>query len=218
MLKRFVHFKYCLFIVAGLTLHPCFSWIVCGQETVNQRKSSGVGKTEMGLKEGEWLFYYPDGKLMAQENYKNGMLHGTCLAFFPNGQLASKEWWQEDLQEDSAWYFHPNGKLQRKGRYEAGVYQGLWLTFFFNGVLQQACMYLDGLPNGICKNWYDNGRLEEEGRYLDGKKQGQFIFYFREKELPRVIGEYWNDKETGWWITLNKRGKVKQLERFPENQ
>lgn len=216
MPKQFVRFSYCLSLLAGLFLFPGISQVVNGQQNGNLQKSNGVGKSEKGLKEGEWLFYYPDGKLMAQENYKNGMLHGTCLSFFPNGQMASREWWQEDLQEDSAWYFHPNGKLHRKGRYEAGVYQGVWFTFYENGVLQQVCPYLDGLPNGICKNWFENGHLQEEGRYLDGKKQGQFIFYFREKELPNIIGEYWNDSEAGWWITLNKRGKVKKLEKFPE--
>ncbi|HRH34494.1 MAG TPA: toxin-antitoxin system YwqK family antitoxin [Catalimonadaceae bacterium] len=187
---------------------------VLAQANQPAQKSNGVGKMENGQKVGEWIFYYPDGQLMAREQYKEGMLDGICLAYFPNGQLASKENWKEDLQEDSSWYYHPNGKIFRKGIYNDGVYQGTWLTFYENGRLQQSCPYLDGLPNGFCKNWYETGRLQEIGRYMDGKKSGQFVFYFPEKEIPSLIAQYWNDTETGLWVTLDKKGRIKKLEQF----
>ena len=65
--------------------------------------SNGVGELLKGLKTGEWKFYYPSGKLMAIEMYKEGMLHGKSTAYFPDGAIASVENWQDDLQEDSAW-------------------------------------------------------------------------------------------------------------------
>ena len=37
-------------------------------------KASGTLKNQK--KEGPWQYYYPDGKLNAEENYQNGELHG----------------------------------------------------------------------------------------------------------------------------------------------
>lgn len=211
MQKQFVLFNIrilLLILYVGQASH------LFAQESQPVQKSNGIGKIENGQKVGEWLFYYPNGQLMAKEQYKSGMLDGVCLAYFPNGQLASKENWKEDLQEDSSWYYHPNGKIYRKGVYIDGVYQGIWLTYYENGRIQQECYYLDGLPNGICKNWFETGGIQEVGRYLDGKKSGQFVFYFSEKELPSLIAQYWNDAETGLWVTLDKKGKIKKLEQY----
>lgn len=212
MQKQSAHFKLLIWAISlGFWMN---SVETNAQDSSTVLKSNGVGKTENGHKVGEWLFYYPNGKLMAKENYKAGMLDGICLAYFPNGQLASKEKWDEDLQEDSSWYYHPNGSIFRKGMYVNGVYQKTWLTYFENGKLEQECPYLDGVPNGICKNWFESGRLKETGRYHDGKKEGQFVFYFSDKEIPSQIAQYWNDVPTGLWVTLNKRGKILKLEEF----
>jgi antitoxin component YwqK of YwqJK toxin-antitoxin module len=206
ILKQF----YCL--VCGLSI-ILFAQICFAQN--GKDKSLSKGEIINGLKEGEWLFYYPDGKIMAKELYKNDELNGKSFSYYPNGLLSGIEYWVDDLQEDSAFYFHPNGKLNRKGRYEKGVYQGIWLTFFENEVLNQLVYYVDGLPDGKSKNWFSSGLIEEEGSYRFGKKDGQFISYFEKKGSPiRLISNYLDDKEAGVWIFFTKKGKMDHFDRF----
>jgi len=185
------------------------------QAQVLKEKSKSQGNLVNGLKEGEWLFFYPDGKIMAKEMYKEDELSGKSNSYFPDGKLSSTENWVEDLQEDSAFYYHNNGTLNRKGIYEKGVYQGLWLTFFENGKLSQTVYYVDGLPEGPSKNWYESGLIQEEGFYENGKKHGQFVFYVEKKGSPiGLISNYKKDKEVGVWIYFNKRGNIERLQRF----
>jgi antitoxin component YwqK of YwqJK toxin-antitoxin module len=166
------------------------------------------GSLKDGKKEGEWEFYFPDGRLMAREQYSAGELNGNAISYFPDGRISQIENWIEDIPEDSAWYFHPSGSLHRKGRYKSGVYDGLWLTFYPDGKLEQSGTYRNGIPDGLFTNWFENGFLKEEGRYREGKKEGQFIFFRKAgKGKIELLANYCNDQPCGIWVWYNKRGK-----------
>ncbi|HOY94444.1 MAG TPA: toxin-antitoxin system YwqK family antitoxin [Catalimonadaceae bacterium] len=216
MRKLSGHFKFCqgfLFLMASWILFSSAS--LAQTESKSGQNSKGEGQLVNGLREGAWKFYYPNGRLMASETYRNGELNGISTSYFPDGNVSSVENWADDLQQDSSWYFHPNGKIHRKGRYEKGVYQGVWLTFYPGGQIQQSGGYLDGLPSGLYRNWFENGFLQEEGEYSGGKKNGQFVFYFQEKkDRISLIAFYRNDAPAGISVRFNKRGKVLKLEKF----
>ena len=181
----------------------------------NGQSKREKGEMRNGRREGLWEYFYPDGRIMARENYLNGEQNGLSTGYFPDGTISQLENWKNDLQQDSSWYFHPNGKLFRKGLYESGVYQGLWFSFYANGKLEQSGGYLNGMPEGLFQNWYENGGLKEEGYYRDGKKDGQFIFYRPQKTRIQLVANYFMDKPCGTWIYFNRRGKKGKAEPAP---
>lgn len=76
-------------------------------------------------KDGIWYFLYPDGTLMAIENYQEGKIHGEARNFDFSGNLQALENYCHGLIHDSAFYYHPQGHLQKKGRFEEGLSGGL---------------------------------------------------------------------------------------------
>lgn len=187
-----------------------------GQIPSSPKASRTEGSRVNGLKEGIWLVYYPDGKIMAREEYLHDQLSGLSIGYFPDGQISYKEQWKEDLQQDSAWYFHPNGKLHRKGRYEGGSYEGIWKTWDENGTLVQQLNYHLGLPDGLFKSWFPSGQMEQEGFYRAGKKDGAYLFYFdRPGKVLFQSAAYSNDKEVGLWVEFNRKGKVVSTRIYP---
>jgi len=62
-----------------------------------------------GIKEGEWIEFYSDGKVNVKGIYKDDKLNGPIV------------------------YYYPNGEVRKKGQYTMGVKKGIWLTFDLNG-------------------------------------------------------------------------------------
>ena len=76
---------------------------------------SGIenGNIKNGRKNGEWLYYYPNGQLINKEIYKDGKLDGLREKYYENGQFKMKGnlkfGWQDGLWE----YFNEDGSLLR---------------------------------------------------------------------------------------------------------
>ena len=45
------------------------------------------GVLHLGLKEGTWEYYSPDGKLMAKVDYHKDMLHGENIIYYSDGKV-----------------------------------------------------------------------------------------------------------------------------------
>lgn len=106
-------------------------------------------------KQGLWKYYSDiDSSLIAEENYKNGILNGKSttyypesekaaetftfingkregryLKFFPDGSTMTKGSYKNDQLNGDFMLFYPNGKIQLKGQYDRGQQTGNWNYF-----------------------------------------------------------------------------------------
>jgi len=118
---------------------------------------SGKLETEGILNErkrvGNWKYFYPDGALLSEENYKKGKLHGEQLNYYPEGQLT----------EFSV--------------YKNGLLHGITSKYSSKEILIEEVEYKNGKPNGVAKYFELNGNLKETGVYKDGKRVGKWEYY-----------------------------------------
>lgn len=82
-------------------------------------KMSGGYKS--GLKDGNWIYRFEDGKQRFTGNYVQG---------FPNGKHT---------------YFFESGKIQQEGKYSMGKKEGDWRKYDENGLLIFTVTYKDGI-------------------------------------------------------------------------
>src|SRR5437879_4999878 len=86
--------------------------VVAAQEVAKEYYATGElkasGKIVNGLKDGEWLFYYPSGKKNSIENYKAGVLHGNVSYYYPDEVVQGREQWSDGKMQGAAEYFHAN--------------------------------------------------------------------------------------------------------------
>ncbi len=54
------------------------------------------GEVVNGLREGEWKWYYPDGKLKRTSIYKKGKKNGKTIYYYPNGKKRSEIYFVDD--------------------------------------------------------------------------------------------------------------------------
>lgn len=111
-------------------------------------------------KHGAWK-YYRSGKLVMDEQYENGLLHGASQLYYPDGKVYERKRYK-------------NGK-------EAGVYEQLDVR----GSLVFEMMFENGAQNGGVRYYYDNNRIRISGRYENGVRVGEWTFFDPDGKVER---------------------------------
>jgi len=168
---------------------------------------------DKGKKTGAWKLFYPNGKINAEEFYKNGRRDGIIKTYGFEGTLQTVENWRAGIQEDSTWEYHSNGQVKRKGVFKDGVYEGFWLTYYENGAVQNRGNYSMGQPSGEFIFYRFNGITEFQAQYVDGIKDGPAIEY-DEKGRVKAKGHYKGEEKVGEWIYYNAKGNEIKKEIF----
>ena len=118
---------------------------------------NGNLKTEGVLNErkrvGPWKYFYKNGAVMSQENYKNGLRHGEQFVFYSNG------------------------KITERSLFKNGLLDGISIKYSSKGILIEEVAYKKGKPNGLARYFELNGNLKETGIYIDGKRVGKWEYY-----------------------------------------
>jgi len=104
-------------------------------------------------------YFFKNGQLDTEYNYKNGVLHGTCIDYYPSG---GKHWIE---------------------RYENGYRSGVWIQYIDDGWLYKKTTYKDDVLNGTCTTYYSSGTIEEKGEYVNGSRDGTWKFYHQSGKL-----------------------------------
>lgn len=115
-------------------------------EDVTEKFPDGTTKARYttdaeGRKVGQFIEYYPDGKVHIKANYVRGELTG-------------------DYTEH-----HPSGKVKIKAAYKAGKLNGAYTSFHDNGKPAVKAVYADGLRHGPYAEWDADGRVVAEQIY-----------------------------------------------------
>ncbi len=148
--------------------------------------------------QGEWFFYDQQGRLKTQGHYLNGKEHGSWISFFENGQL-NYEGQYDNGSESGLWQvFHPNGKLASKVNFVAGKREGLAQWYYPNGKIAQKGQYEHGERKGVFVSFYENGEISEVGQYENGEKVGDW--------------RWWKENGDGWKLVQYEGGKGKEVE------
>ena len=99
-------------------------------------------------------WYYENGNLFQDVNYKNGVLFGDRKVYFENG------------------------KLKNETTYKNGEIDGEWKEYYENGNTRETGTYEKGEKEGLWKYFYKNGKLKEEGKFVFDKKVDVWKSYF----------------------------------------
>ena len=85
-------------------------------------KKTEEGAYKEGLKDGEWIAYYPGGKNPAVvSQYKNGELHGTMKQYSRRGELLSEIDYKDGLKHGRFIIYGKKGEVVNERQYEHGM-------------------------------------------------------------------------------------------------
>lgn len=124
---------------------------------IPEGKVLSKGQMKGKVRVGKWVYYHPGTeKVMKEEHYENGVLHGKQITYFDNGNITKTEEFEHGELHGVVKVYNPDGKLRRYLTYE-------------NGEL-----------NGPAKFYDADGNLVSEGNYKNHKQIGEWKTYEEE--------------------------------------
>ena len=80
-------------------------------------------------------FFYPDGQIRMEGEYKNGMKNGRWISYYNNGNRWSEGYYKKNINEGKTITWHENGQKYYQGYYKNGERKGKWKFWDENGKL-----------------------------------------------------------------------------------
>jgi antitoxin component YwqK of YwqJK toxin-antitoxin module len=84
---------------------------------------TGEGREKTMVKE---AFFYPDGKLRMEGEYKEGLKDGRWASFYNNGNNWSEGFYKLGINHGKTTTWHENGQKYYEGFYNEGKRSGIW--------------------------------------------------------------------------------------------
>jgi uncharacterized protein len=131
---------------------------------------------------GEWKWWYESGNLLRVETFLKGLPDGEMTEYDDSLNVITKGSFLDGLKEGEWMYIE--GDEKTVGEYRNGEKTGIWKTLYTgNNRLALQENYVDGLENGKYTRYHYNGKVWEEGVFLMGNKDGTWRKYNTEGVL-----------------------------------
>jgi len=172
-----------------------------------------TGKVKNFKKNGNWTYYYEDGKtIQLSGQYKNDLKTGNWNEYQKNGKKKIRIRYIKDKVKEKRIY-HESGTPKFHINYRNGVKNGKYMEYDNEGKCIDIAWFKDDKRNGQTNLWYINGNKKAIGNYKEGKKDGKWKLYSQHGVIQSE-GYYKNGEKTGLWKFFNERGKKIEEKKF----
>lgn len=168
------------------------------------------GQYRSGQPEGEWIAYFPSGKVKIKSSYRAGSLEGELQVFFENGQPERVAQYANDELNGPLRVYNMSGELVLEKMYDNGELLGYRGPDAPTGPL---------LPAGAAIGTrFANGRPAATETYQKGQLTGPRTYYYSSGQVYRRLENNADGQLHGLTVTYYPNGKVQEEEpyRFDE--
>jgi antitoxin component YwqK of YwqJK toxin-antitoxin module len=201
-------------------------------QNIGQVGDSIINYTDInGMKQGNWITKYSNGKTKYEGFFKNNKPTGKFVRYYDTGNIQSVAYFYDNSKyssikfydnaerllaagrykeqnKDSIWnYYLPEGKLISVEEYDNGKLNGTSKTFFYpSGLLHETINYKDNIKDGLYeKLWNDGVTPRLRVRYCNGMVCDTMFVYFESGKIESTI-PYKDDKRHGLEMNYNEKG------------
>lgn len=89
-----------------------------------------------GIKNGDFILYYPNGKIEMKGKIVNDKNEGEWKYYLPDGTLQTVGIFVNDVPESTWTWYYQDGKIFEQGNFKNGIRIGEWKTFDQYGKLR----------------------------------------------------------------------------------
>lgn len=155
-----------------------------------------------GNRDGEWVFYFYNGKVSRVKHYKEDEETGVDSSFYDNGVVrfvdvindedktsvlsrynyygvpSSVITYKDDERNGPATFYNSFGTEKYNVAYVEGDLEGEFIEYYDNKQIAVQVNYIKDERDGLRKTYYKNGQLKSEGTYVEGELEGELKTYF----------------------------------------
>lgn len=166
-------------------------------------KLKQIGVFTKDLKDGEFIWFFENGKKSAKRTYRNGFFIDTGYSWYENGTIQKKIAIRKNLPQNDCegcngiiFDYDSSGFLKERYTLQNGMYEGVKIIYEKNGTWLQRTYKNDRL-NGATKEFLINEEIND---------------------TTIVKGQYINDLEEGTWEFINLRKKSKEYRTYRQGK
>ena len=170
-----------------------------------------------GIKNGNYYFYKPNGKIRKSGHYYNGKMDSIWEEkFITSDQLYQIRSYSKGEKNGVFKEFTLSGDLLIDGNYISGNKNGDWTYYYRNKNIDMQGGFKEDQQHGYWKFYYPKGDIYYEGEFINGQKDGEWKFYYNDGNLWRK-GIYSHDQKNGLWTTLYENSEKSMEGHFKNN-
>ena len=136
-----------------------------------------VNKSELKKGTGKLAWYYPNGQLNTEIEYKDGYENGVESIWHSNRKPSATLTYRNGMKEGSYKLLDSYGKVKYESFYKNDLLDSIYIQYDFDGNKTSQMMYNCGNLNGERKWFYPNGKTDVAGAYKDDSRNGVFNYY-----------------------------------------
>lgn len=172
---------------------------------VNQR-------VELDNGSGKYIVKYPNGQMMLEGNYTNGIPNGSFTWYYPDGSIETKgAFFNDERHGEWTWYYR-NGQMETQRFYVYGTPDSVRTDWFEDGKVSYRAQFKNGELEGIATGYFPgSGNKRYEINYVDGARRGETIYYGENGEA--VHKRFYVD---GWLTQYAVQGKDGKMGPFKD--
>jgi antitoxin component YwqK of YwqJK toxin-antitoxin module len=163
------------------------------------------GEYRNNLQQGKWLFYFKKGVFEQTGFFSNGYFNGEWKWFYPDSSLLRCENFTNGRRNGFYFELSERGDTVVRGFYKDNLKTGYWIIQ--SGDITEKGIYANDLKQGIWKAYYSNNVLMSVGNYIDGNPDGKHIFYYDNKFIKEEQF-YVNGIKEKVWKKYNEDGTL----------
>lgn len=163
------------------------------------------GLCAAGNRIGEWIFYYPNGKVEQRGLYdKKGRPKGVWKWFYENEALMREESYVNGKREGPMTDYGEDGKILTKGEYFDNMQEGIWV--YETPEYKEIGKYTNDKQDSVWRSFYmPKGKPRFEGKFINGEPEGLHTWYF-ESGQKMFYGNYAGGMKQGEWYFYDENG------------
>ena len=162
--------------------------------------------------------FYPNGSVKREAYFKNGLPCGTVKTYDKEGRLISQEEYKNGLKDGKTKRFNfiHNIPTEEQLSYKDGFLHGSRKLFGPDGKLLMSEEYRNGKRDGDVKHFNSEGSMEVKAEYKNGKKHGKRIFYYANGNIMHEE-TFSGGMLQGERKTYAKNGRLTLIETYKDN-
>jgi antitoxin component YwqK of YwqJK toxin-antitoxin module len=129
-----------------------------------------------GDKEGNFTYYFQDGKVSGRTQFKNGEKDGAVTHYYHSGQTADSLNYAQDREDGYFVYYYLNGQKKEEGFYDMGDLNGPFSSYDEMGNLKESGYYREGEKEG-CWDSYSPAHRKTFEQYFSNGWELQSVTY-----------------------------------------
>ncbi len=134
-----------------------------------------------GREDGPSMEWSPDGVLVSEKNYVDGVPSGVYKAYYPSGALEEEADYLNGRLFGTVKFLYENGVVKSSVTYVGGKKYGAYSEYYPGGSLKEEKYYDGDEWSGVLVSYYGSGRKywEWQGKNDGGKFSGLFADWSR---------------------------------------